>query len=81
MVAFDGTDDVFNWPTLYGVEVGHWELPDDQAKQFREFLLRGGFFMCDDFHGTAPYRGLREWDKFLESMNKVFSRPSHRRHP
>jgi hypothetical protein len=72
VVAFDGTDDVFNWPTLYGVEVGHWMLPDDQAKQFREYLLRGGFFMCDDFHGTAPYRGIPEWQTFVDSMSKVF---------
>ena len=72
VVAFDGTDDVFNWPNLYGVEVGHWDLPDDQAKQFREYLLRGGFFMCDDFHGTAPYRGVPEWDIFVRSMAKVF---------
>ena len=35
------------------VEVGHWELTDAQAAKLREFLLRGGFFMCDDFHGTA----------------------------
>ncbi len=26
----------------------------------REFLLRGGFFMCDDFHGTV------EWATFIE---------------
>ena len=28
----DGTDDVYNWPTLYGVEVGHWNLSDADAK-------------------------------------------------
>jgi hypothetical protein len=65
-VTLDGTDDVYNWPFLYGVEVGHWNLSDQEAKQFREFLLRGGFFMCDDFHGTA------EWEIFKESMEKVF---------
>src|ERR1039458_2059403 len=32
----------------------------------REFLLRGGFFMCDDFHGTV------EWSFFEASMHKVF---------
>ena len=47
-------------------------LPDDQAKQLREYLLRGGFFMCDDFHGTAPYRRVPEWQVFVDSMNKVF---------
>jgi hypothetical protein len=58
--------DVYDWPWLYGVEVGHWNLTDDQARTMREYLLRGGFFMCDDFHGTD------EWDVFVASMEKVF---------
>ena len=72
VVSLDGSDDVFNWPVLYGVEVGHWDLTDEEAAQMREYLLRGGFFMCDDFHGTEPYRGIREWDTFKHSMDKVF---------
>jgi Domain of unknown function (DUF4159) len=72
VVELDGTGEVFNWPMLYGVEVGHWLLPEEQAAQLRDFLLRGGFFMCDDFHGTQPYNGVREWDTFLNSMKEVF---------
>jgi len=58
--------DVYDWPFLYAVEVGHWQLTDAQAQGLREFLLRGGFFMCDDFHGTM------EWEIFTESMRRVF---------
>jgi len=65
-VNLDDGDDVYHWPWLYGVEVGHWDLTDAQAKTLREYLLRGGFFMCDDFHGT------REWAVFLLSMQRVF---------
>ena len=65
-VNLDDGDDVYNWPWLYGVEVGHWELTDSQVAKLREFLLRGGFFMCDDFHGTD------EWHVFINSMKKVF---------
>ena len=72
VVSLDGTDEVYNFPVLYGVEVGHWDLTDEEAAQLREYLLRGGFFMCDDFHGTEPYHGVREWDMFTRSMNKVF---------
>jgi hypothetical protein len=72
VVSLDGSDDVYNWPVLYGVEVGHWDLTDEEATQLREYLLRGGFFMVDDFHGTEPYRGIREWDTFKRSMDKVF---------
>ena len=50
--------DQYDWPWLYGVEVGHWALTDAQVKAFREYLLRGGFFMCDDFHGTRGVGGL-----------------------
>ena len=35
----------YDWPFLYGVEVGHWNLTDEQVKSMREYLLRGGFFM------------------------------------
>jgi len=65
VVDLDG-DEVFNWPWLYAVEVGHWNLTDAQCRKMREYLLRGGFFMCDDFHGT------REWDVFIASMSRVF---------
>ena len=57
---------VYDWPFLYGVEAGHWDLSDTSARAMREFLLRGGFFMCDDFHGQI------EWDVFMESMHRVF---------
>ena len=48
------------------MEVGYWNLTDDQCKKLRDYLLRGGFFMCDDFHGT------REWSIFIHSMSRVF---------
>jgi hypothetical protein len=39
---------------------------DEQAKSLREFLLRGGFLMVDDFHGGF------EWGVFAASMKRVF---------
>jgi hypothetical protein len=65
-VAAEDGDDIYNWPWLYGVEVGHWDLSDLEAAKLRDYLDRGGFFMCDDFHGTY------EWENFAESMKKVF---------
>ena len=58
--------DVYDWPWLYAVQVGHWNLTDSQAAQMREFLLRGGFFMADDFWGED------EWQIFMASMKRVF---------
>jgi hypothetical protein len=57
---------VYDWPWLYAVQTGHWQLTDSQAKSMREYLLRGGFFMADDFWGEA------EWEVFMASMRKVF---------
>jgi len=65
-VNLDDGDEVYNYPWLYGVEVGHWDLTPAQAAKMRDFLLRGGFFMCDDFHGTE------EWAIFIASMSRVF---------
>jgi hypothetical protein len=73
VVELDGSGEVNNWPLLYAVEVGHWALPGDQAAQLREFLLRGGFLMVDDFHGDQPYHNVvSEWQVFVASMKKVF---------
>ena len=58
--------DVYNWPWLYAVQTGHWNLTDTQAKSMREFLLRGGFFMADDFWGED------EWQVFMASMKRIF---------
>jgi len=64
-INLEQDDDVFNYPFLYAVEVGHWQLTDQMVKKFREFLDRGGFFMCDDFHGT------KEWEVFIHSFKKI----------
>src|SRR6267378_1046648 len=65
-VNLDDGDDVYNWPWLYAVQVGEWGLTPAQGKVLREYLLRGGFFMADDFHGTE------EWEVFQERMKHVF---------
>ncbi len=65
-VNLDDDDDVYNWPFLCAGEMGDWKLTDAQAKKLREYLLRGGFLMLDDFWGTS------EWERFWESMSKVF---------
>jgi Domain of unknown function (DUF4159) len=59
-------DKLFDYPLLYAVEVGHWSLDDVEAARLRDYLLRGGTLVVDDFHGTA------EWASFMRSMSKVF---------
>ncbi|MBM3776569.1 MAG: DUF4159 domain-containing protein [Acidobacteria bacterium] len=60
------SDEIFKWPWVYAVEVGRWDLGEAHAARLREYLLRGGFLMADDFHGTY------EWDVFQLSLSRVF---------
>jgi hypothetical protein len=58
--------DAYDWPWLYAVQVGEWGLTDKQGQELREYLLRGGFFMADDFHTSA------EWNEFESRIKKAF---------
>jgi hypothetical protein len=65
-VNLDDGDDAFNYPWINAGEMGDWNLTYAQATALREYLLRGGFLMLDDFWGTE------EWDRFMDSMLRVF---------
>ena len=65
-INLDDGDDVYNWPWLAAGEMGDWKLTDSQAARLRDYLLRGGFLMLDDFWGTE------EWERFYETMKLVF---------
>jgi Domain of unknown function (DUF4159) len=65
-VNLDDGDEVYHWPWLYAVQVGEWGLTERQAKKLRDYLLRGGFFMADDFHGS------QEQAYFEKTMKMVF---------
>jgi hypothetical protein len=65
-VNLDDGDDVYNWPWLYAVQPGRWLLTDAQCAKLRDYLLRGGFFMADDFWGEDG------WEVFMQSMQRVF---------
>jgi hypothetical protein len=65
-VNLDDGDDVFNWPWLAAGEMGDWKLTPGMAARLRDYLLRGGFLMLDDFWGAD------EWARFDESMQLVF---------
>jgi hypothetical protein len=65
-VNLDDDDDVFYWPFMIVGLPGSWDLTQAQAKKLREYLLRGGFLLCDSFFGT------NEWEGFEEGMKRVF---------
>ena len=65
-VNLEDGDEVYNWPWLYAVQVGEWGITQHQADVLRDYLLRGGFLMADDFHGAY------EWQMFVQRMRMVF---------
>ena len=61
-----GSPALFNYPFAYILEVGTLNLTNAEAANLREYLLRGGFIMVDDFHGGA------EWHHFYRQLKKIF---------
>jgi len=57
---------LFQYPWIYFVETSSMRLQDREIPLLREFLLRGGSAMMDDFHG--PF----EWDALQREMKKLF---------
>lgn len=61
------TDDrIFEHPWIYATQVGWWRLSDQEAARLREYLVRGGFLVVDDFFGQ------QQWETFRETMSRVF---------
>lgn len=55
-----------NYPFIYMLEVGGIILSDAEVEGLRNYLLRGGFLMVDDFWGEDEWRGWTyEFDKVL----------------
>jgi hypothetical protein len=57
---------LFEYPWIYFVEPSSMKMLDSDLPILREFLLRGGSAMMDDFHG--PY----EWSAFAAEMKRLF---------
>ena len=56
--------ELHKFPIAYLSEPGYWVMSDAEAKGLREYLLKGGFLIVDDFMG-------REWYNFEEQMLRV----------
>ncbi|HYP05320.1 MAG TPA: DUF4159 domain-containing protein [Bryobacteraceae bacterium] len=56
---------LFEYPWIYATQVGWWDLSDAEVVKLREYLMRGGFFVVDDF-----YEG-EQWEVFRRTMQRV----------
>jgi hypothetical protein len=60
-------DHLFEYPWIYATQVGWWNLSNAETVRLREYLLRGGFLVVDDFWSINP----EQWTIFRETMNRV----------
>lgn len=68
VLRFDD-EEIFNYPFLYMLEVGQGggiRMNEAEVSNLREYLLRGGFLLIDDFWGQ------QQWDNFYLGFSQVF---------
>ena len=57
--------DLFKHPFAYMSEPGYWTVSDDEARGLRNYLLKGGFLIFDDFRGDW------HWENLEAQMRRV----------
>ena len=64
ILALDDPE-LFKYPVAYMSEPGFWTMTDKQAATLRDYLLKGGFLIFDDFAGGSQFAN------FMEKMRDV----------
>ena len=67
-IHLDLADDrIYDYPFMFLQQPaqGNWRPTEQEAERLREYLLRGGFLLVDDFHGEY------EWSIFEATMQYV----------
>ena len=57
--------ELFKFPVAYLCEPGDWYMSDAEVKALRDYLVKGGFLIVDDFPDRA-------WGNFDVQMSRVF---------
>ena len=72
-----GFDDpnLFKYPFAYLCEVGHMDITDKEVAGMREYLLRGGFLLVDDFRRSF------ELDNFKYYLKRALPEPEYELKP
>jgi len=58
-------DQLYDHPWIYLTQAGYWGITQQEAERLREYLLRGGFLVVDDFWSEE------EWENFRDGMARV----------
>jgi hypothetical protein len=62
-----GDPEMFRYPIAYMTEAGYLTLTEREARALREYLLKGGFIIFDDFRN----RENDGWGNFVGAMRRV----------
>jgi hypothetical protein len=59
-------DDLYDYPWLFVQQIGqgYWQPSPEESERLREYLLRGGFLVIDDFHGN-------DWPVVVNALGRV----------
>jgi len=66
---------LMKYPFAYMCEVGYMQLTDPEIHGMREYLLRGGFLLVDDF------RSARQMQNFQYYLKQAFPEPEYQMKP
>ncbi len=61
-----GSDEVFDYPFAYVSEPGEMQLTEQEVHNLREYIIRGGTIIMDDFDGDW------QWDQMESQVRRAF---------
>ncbi len=68
-------DEIFDHPWLFAQQAGRWYLDNAETERLRDYVMRGGFVVVDDFHGE------RDWQVMSDALTLAFPEWPIRRLP
>jgi hypothetical protein len=67
--VLEWTDErLFQFPIAYVSEPGEWSVTEEEAEAIRNYLLKGGFVIFDDFTGYAMYNLAEQMARVLPDL-------------
>ena len=70
VLAMDDPE-LFKYPIAYLSEPGYWQLSEAEARNLRNYLLKGGFLILDDMNGPYQLRNAYEQIKRILPENEI----------
>ena len=65
---------LFDYPWAYMCEPGFWTPTEDELDNLRQYLLRGGFLVIDDFFDSLGFTP--QWNNFELQIRRLFPEAS-----